>query len=91
MNELTLLKETIENYNLWDKEISASRNEYLKVKGSIDTNLYFIEGGCVRIFVVEESKEQTIRFGYNQDIITALDSFISEKPSDLYIQALLNF
>ena len=33
MKETQLLIETIENNNLWEKEIEISRNEYLKVKG----------------------------------------------------------
>ena len=42
MNEAELLIKTIENNNLWEKEIQVSRNEYLSVRGSVDTNLYFI-------------------------------------------------
>jgi hypothetical protein len=30
---------------LSEKIISIERNEFLKVKGSIDTNLYYIESG----------------------------------------------
>lgn len=88
MKELKILIETIDNYNLWKKEISTSRNEYLKVKGSIDTNLYFITSGALRIFICNENEEHTIRFGYRHDFIVSLDSFITEQPSDYYIQAI---
>lgn len=88
MKELELLIETIENRNLWEKEIEIGRNEYLKVKGSIDTNLYFIEEGSLRIYVISEYEEHTIRFGYQNNLIVSLDSFIAEKPSDFYIQAI---
>jgi CRP-like cAMP-binding protein len=50
--------------------------------------LYFIVSGSLRIFVTDEFEEHTIRFGYQNNFIAALDSFITEKPSDLYIQAL---
>jgi len=79
MNEIIALAE---------KEITLGRNEYLKVKGSIDTNVYYIESGSLRIFVLDQYEEQTIRFGYQGNIITALDSFLTGKPSPLYIQAL---
>ena len=88
MKETELLIETIENNNLWESEIEISRNEYLKVKGSIDTNLYFIRNGSLRIYVIDEFEEHTIRFGYQNNFIVSLDSFITEKPSDFYIQAI---
>ncbi|EPR68310.1 Crp/Fnr family transcriptional regulator [Cyclobacterium qasimii] len=78
----------IDQQQLWDKKLELSRNEYLKVKGSIDTNLYFVVSGSLRIYVLEEFEENIIRFGYQNNFIAALDSFISEKPSDLYIQAI---
>jgi CRP-like cAMP-binding protein len=79
------MKEIVE---LSDKEITIDRNEFLKVKGSIDTNLYYIESGSLRIFVLDDYEEQTIRFGYKENLIVSLDSFLTGKPSDLYIQAI---
>lgn len=70
------------------KTITINRNEFLKVKGSIDTNVYYVESGSLRVFVLDEFEEQTIRFGYKENLITALDSFLTGKPSDLYIQAI---
>ena len=88
MKEIQLLIETIEKNNLWEKEVEISRNEYLKVKGSIDTNLYFIKEGSLRIYLIDDFEEHTIRFAYQNNFIVSLDSFITEKPSDFYIQAL---
>ena len=88
MNEIELLINTIESNNLWDNDIEISRNEYLKVKGSADTNLYFIKNGSLRIFVIDDFEEQTIRFGYKNNFIVSLDSFLTERPSEFYIQAI---
>lgn len=88
MDETQLLFEFIEKGNLWGSQIEVSRNEYVKVKGTIDTNLYFIDNGSLRIFLIDENEEHTIRFGYKNNIIASLDSFITETPSDFYIQAL---
>ena len=74
--------------DLSEKTISLGRNEFLKVKGSIDTNIYYIESGSLRVFVLDEYEEQIIRFGYKENLIVALDSFLTGNPSDLYIQAL---
>lgn len=73
---------------LSDKTITLERNQYLKVKGSIDTNIYYVESGSLRIFVLDEYEEQTIRFGYAKSLIVSLDSFLTNKPSDFFIQAI---
>jgi CRP-like cAMP-binding protein len=73
---------------LSDKTITINRNEFLKVKGSIDTNVYYVESGTLRVFVLDEYEEQVIRFGYKENIIVSLDSFFTGKASDLFIQAI---
>lgn len=79
------MKEIVE---LSDNTITIDRNKFLKVKGSIDTNLYYIESGSLRIFVLDDYEEQVIRFGYKYNLIVSLDSFLTGKPSDLFIQAI---
>lgn len=74
--------------NLSDKKVTLERNDFLKVEGSIDTNIYFIESGSLRVFVISEYEEQTIRFGYKDNLIVSLDSFLSGKSSNFYIQAI---
>lgn len=88
MNLIETLTFRINQANLWKKEITLKRNEYLKVEGSIDTNLYYVTEGALRIFLVDEIEEHTIRFGYRNNFIAALDSFIKDSPSPFYIQAL---
>lgn len=88
MNLLQQLIEKIHAQNLWERELELRRNEYLKVAGSTDTNLYFVQEGSLRIFVIDEEEEHTIRFAYKGNFIASLDSYISEKPSDIYIQAI---
>ncbi len=70
------------------KTVTIERNEFLKVKGSIDRNLYFIENGSLRIFVLDDFEERVIRFGYKGNLIVSLDSFLTGKPSELYMQAI---
>lgn len=71
----------------WEKK-EFKRNDFLKISDSADTSIYFIEKGSVRIFMMDENEERIIRFGYTGNIIVSLDSFLSGKPSDLYIQAI---
>jgi CRP-like cAMP-binding protein len=79
------MKEIVE---LSNKTITLDRNEFLKVKGSVDTNVYYVERGSLRVFVMDDYEEQTIRFGYKENLIVSLDSFLTGKPSDLFIQAI---
>jgi CRP-like cAMP-binding protein len=88
LNLIEDLHDRINKANLWKKSLSLKRNDFLKVKGSTDTNLYFINEGTLRIFIEDEFEEHTIRLGYPGHFIAWLDSFISETPSDVYIQAL---
>lgn len=88
MNPLKDLLQQIEEKELWENELELARNEYLKVSGSKDTRVYFVTSGSLRAFVVDEEEEHTIRFAYSGDLVAALDSFISEAPSPLYLQAI---
>lgn len=73
---------------LSNTKITISRNEFLKVGGTVDTNVYYVESGSLRIFVLDNGEEQIIRFGYQENIIVSLDSFLTGKPSNLFIQAI---
>ena len=79
MNELVALS---------NHTIVIERNEFLKTKGSIDTNVYFVESGSLKVFVLHNDEEQIIRFGYKNSTIASLDSFLTGKTSDLCIQAI---
>lgn len=80
--------ETLLDADLFKEKKIIQRYQFLKVKDETDTNIYFIEKGSVRIFMMDEDEERIIRFGYSRNIIVSLDSFLSGKPSDFYIQAI---
>lgn len=88
MNPIQDLKHRLDTLDLWEENRTINRNEYIALKGKIDTNLYFVLSGSLRVFIVDNSEELTIRFGYQNSFITALDSFISGIPTDYYIQAI---
>lgn len=88
MNPITQLIDSLNAENLWDSTIMLNRNDFLTKRGTVDTNLYWVIKGSFRIFVIEAHEEHTIRFGYKNNLIATLDSFLNEKPTDFYIQAL---
>lgn len=73
---------------IWSKEINLSRGAFLKVEDTIDTNLYLIDEGSLRFYIRDDHDDKTIRFGYGGELVAALDSYISSKPSPLNIQAI---
>ena len=79
---------TLLEADLFQHKKIIQRYQFLKVKDETDNNIYFIEKGSVRIFMIDENEERIIRFGYSGNIIVSLDSFLSGKPSDLYIQTI---
>ena len=88
MNLIEQLIHAIEAAGLWHKEKTLARNEYLTVKGNTDTNWYYVVNGSLRIYFEDEFEEQIIRLAYTNNLIAALDSFISDEPTNLYIQAI---
>jgi CRP-like cAMP-binding protein len=88
MNTIETLYNRIENERLWTNHVVLKRNDYLKVSGSVDSNLYYILSGSLKITILNDGEEHIIRFGYKNNFITSLDSFITEKPSDFSIQAI---
>lgn len=70
------------------KTILLQRNEFLSKAGNIDTHIYYVAEGSLRIFRCDEHTEQNIRFGYRGNLLVALDSFLSGQTTEYYIQAL---
>lgn len=73
---------------LFKKTIKLKCNELLKEENSIDTNIYYIKDGSLKVSVFINNDEQIIRFGYQNNFVVALDSFLTHQPSKLYIQAI---
>ncbi|OCB76131.1 Crp/Fnr family transcriptional regulator [Flavobacterium crassostreae] len=68
--------------------LTIERNQFLKTPGSIDTNLYYIQSGSLKVFSTHDTEEQIIRLGYKENFIVCLDSFLTQNPSQLGIQAI---
>lgn len=88
MNIIEELYHRIDEQNLWHKSVTLKRNEYLKVSGATDTNLYYILSGSLKAYILSDYEEHIVRFGYQGNFMASLDSFITEKPSEFYIQAI---
>lgn len=88
MNPAQELVDFLDRENLWEDSIELRRGELLKEANTTDTHIYRIRSGSLRVFVVDEHEEHTIRLAYQGNIIGALDSFFTEQPSDLVMETL---
>ena len=74
-------------YNCFEK-ITLSKNEFLLREGNTCRHLYFLEKGALRGFYNLDGKEITHWFGFENDFVTSLHSFITREPSVENIQLL---
>ncbi|PIA79442.1 hypothetical protein BFR04_00920 [Gaetbulibacter sp. 4G1] len=65
------------------------KKEFLLKEGDICKNKFFIIDGLIRLFNIDnKGHENIIHFGIENWWTTSFESFITEKPSLLYMQAL---
>lgn len=82
------LLEIFESEGLLSEMVTYKRGEWIEKEGVIANTIYFIESGSLKIYLQRKDTEQIIRFGYKNDLVVALDSFLSDQKSDFNIQAI---
>ncbi len=71
------------------KPIHLKKKEFLTSEGQICRALYFVEKGCLRMFFVDQkSVERITQFALDSWWIADYYSFIDNKPSEYFIQAI---
>lgn len=64
------------------------KKDLILKQGEVDNYLSFVETGAARLFFIKENKELTIRFVFENQFLTAYDSFTQRTPSRCDIEAL---
>jgi CRP-like cAMP-binding protein len=82
------LLEIFESKGLLSETVTYKRGEWIEKEGVISNTIYFIESGSLKVYLQNKDSEQIIRFGYKNDLVVALDSFLSDQKSDFNIQAI---
>ncbi len=72
----------------WSFEKHVAKNDFLSKEGEIGQYLFYVIEGVMRIFYLHDGEEICIGFSYNDTVICSYPSFISNQPSEYYIQAL---
>ncbi len=88
ISAMEILKKKLSENDVWENQLSLNRWDFIKVENSINTNLYFIETGCVHVYFLEEDIEHSMYFGFEGSIISDLSSFLNEEPSILNIRCI---
>lgn len=70
------------------KEINIESGQYFLEQGKICKRIAFIKQGLFRTFYLNEGKEITTCFCKEKTLMCSYQSFITQRPSDLAIQAL---
>lgn len=65
-----------------------SKRDLLLREGEVEKHLYFIESGAVRLSLLTEYEDQSIRLGYPGSLITSLSSYLSGTPSEFSLEAI---
>lgn len=72
----------------WNRAVRLKRNDFLIQKGQTESSLFYVTDGRMRIFYPHKEEEICVGFAYDHNLICSYPSFILNKPSDYYIQAL---
>lgn len=90
MNELLPVSETeFENYVSAFELKVYKKKQYLLAPGQVSRHMRFIVSGCARVFVLDDdANDKTLQIGIENWWLNDLYSYITESPSDSYIQTL---
>jgi CRP-like cAMP-binding protein len=95
----TALKEFITNYvTLSEADVDAivskfknkavKKNEFLLKQGETCKDLVFVQKGCLRLYYLKDDIEVSVWFAFQQSSAIEIYSFISEHPSNYFLQAI---
>lgn len=70
------------------KSKTVKKNNYLFRQGDTCKDLVFVQGGCLRLYYLKDGIEISVWFAFEQSSAIEIYSFISESPSDYFLQAI---
>ncbi len=66
----------------------VKKKEFLLKQGEICKEVFYIQKGLLRVYIINEGKEVNTWFVKEGDFITSISSYHKQKPSEHYIDAL---
>lgn len=73
----------------WHHRKTLNRYDFLAQPGQIESSLFYVVKGSMRIYFPNADDEICVGFAYDDTLICSYPSFILQKPSEYFIQALV--
>ncbi len=70
------------------KEENVKKGDHLLRQGERCSDLFFVREGILRVYYLKDGHEVTDWFGTKDSVITSMESFHHQSPSEQYIQSL---
>ncbi len=70
------------------KKRIIGKNDFVLKAGEICKDIVFVEKGCLRLYYIHNDLEISVWFSFNHSSAIETYSFISEKPSEYFLQAI---
>ncbi|MFN7791834.1 MAG: Crp/Fnr family transcriptional regulator [Cyclobacteriaceae bacterium] len=70
------------------KQTSFQKGSHILSEGQVCKNLYFINSGLARSYLLQDGKEHIRQFAAENDFLVDLGSFLSQTKSPFYLQAI---
>lgn len=64
------------------------KNEFITNIGQVEKHIYFFTEGVAKNYLLKDDKEICFHFVFQNDFCSNYESFVEEKPSQYYFQAL---
>jgi len=64
------------------------KGEYIIQEGEVENYLSAVAAGCVRHFVMKDGNDVSFEFAFENELSNSYASFLSRKPSRIYIEAI---
>ncbi len=71
----------------FEKQTYKKKNLLLKI-GETEKYLSFIKQGAVRLYIPKEDNDVTFKFSFENEFVTAYDSFLTQTPSVYQIETM---
>lgn len=85
---VTLPDEELEEVAGKFKRKPVKKNEYVLRQGDTCKDFVFVDKGCLRLYYVKDGIEVSVWFAFQPSSAIDVYSFISENPSDYFLQAI---
>ena len=66
----------------------VNKKDYLLKEGEICKDIFYVQKGLLRVYIINDGKEVNTWFVKEGDFITSISSFHKQTPSEHYIDAL---